>query len=644
MGNSFAERKGKAGQFTYPSQIRLVVLLLLLFLVVLNLQVTYLFEQSKRGLSQELESRLKLAAVLFEPYWKEKERGSKDRQGTGKGREGDLSSLQAGLQRSGLDRILWIPQEGEPLVMEETGKGSWSGLAIPREWDGILRRAWKGEKVFSPVYRVPRGGYQKALLVPLSDREGKIMALMALVAPADSLGDLSRFSSIILYGFLIGIPAALVISLFFIDFVLSPYRRLSSATRSSSGEEVAPLDVDAIVAAYERNILALREKELELARLYQVEQKRASDLESYQRYLLNHMSSGVISLTPDFRIQVCNPVAREILGLLEVEVQGKDAREVFAQMPEFRSLLEETVQEGKIHQRRELQILQEGDERSWIGLSSSLLQDEGGALEGAIFLLVDLTEVRRLQEQMRIRENLAAMGEMSAGVAHEFRNSLSTLLGQIRLLQRRLPDDDGRKKTLQEMVGEILSLEGVIQEFLRFARPLEVKIQPLDLSGFLKEFAASFVEPLAEAHIQMVLGPCPRIWIQADPLALRQVLVNLIQNSKEAMPAGGRVEFTVRVPPERLGWQRARPASWEKGFVRISVSDTGRGMGEEEKRKAFLPFFSTKEKGTGLGLALVQKAMVGMGGKVEVESELGSGSTFHLYLPLIPAGEGGESG
>jgi len=644
MRNSFPESKRKIGQFTYPSQIRLVILLLLLLLVVLNLQVTYLFEESKRSLSQELESRMRLAATLFEQYGKEKEHWGKGGEGRWKWREGDLSLFKAWVQRSELHRILWIPKDGEPLVIEGTGKSSRSSLSIPQEWGGILERAWRGEKVFTPVYRESPREFHKALFVPISGRDGNIKALIALVAPAGPLGNLSRFSSIILYGFLIGIPAAVVISLFFIDFVLSPYRRLSSATRSSSGENGASLDVDAIVAAYESNILALREKELELARLYQGEQKRASDLESYQRYLLNHMSSGVISLDADFRIQVCNPVARETLGLLDIEVQGEDAREVFAKMPEFRSLLEETVREGRIHQRRELELRHEGDERSWIGLSSSLLRDERGALEGAIFLLVDLTEVRRLQEQMRIKENLAAMGEMSAGIAHEFRNSLSTLLGQCRLLQRRSPDEDGTKKTLQQMIAEILSLEGVIQEFLKFARPSEVKIQPLDLSSFLSEFGTSFTEPLAEARIQMILHPCPKIWIPADPLALRQVLVNLIQNSKEAMPGGGKVEISVRVPQKRLGWERGRSGSWEKGFIRISVSDNGRGMREEEKKKAFLPFFSTKERGTGLGLALVQKTMVGMGGKVEVESELGTGSTFHLYLPLIPLPEGEESG
>jgi len=426
--------------------------------------------------------------------------------------------------------------------------------------------------------------------------------------------------------------------------VLRPYRRLSSATPSLSVKGDSSPDVEAIVSTYERIIQSLREQELELARLYQVEQKRAQDLESYQRYLLSNISSGVISLDSGFRIQVCNEVARGILGLPESGVQGYDAREVFARMPELLSLLQESLGEGKIFRRRELRIEREGADSSWIGVSSSLLRDEAGVLGGAIFLLIDLTEIRGLQEQMRIKENLAALGEMSAGIAHEFRNSLSALLAQCRLLQRRLPEEEGGRKTLAEMVEEILALERVIQNFLKFARPQELKVQPLDLAEFLRELGASFAEPLAEARIKMIIGPGTDAFIQADPLALRQAIVNLIQNAQEAMPEGGELAISVQIQRKSQGWKRGKDLSREKGFARISVVDNGRGMGDEEKKKAFLPFFTTKEKGTGLGLALVQRAIVGMGGKIEVESELGKGCAFHLYLPLVPLTEGKGSG
>jgi PAS domain S-box-containing protein len=643
----FAKLKGRIERASYPAQIRLTILLFLLFLVVLNLQIAYLFEQSKKSLSQELESRMMLTASFLQQYWKERgQRWETAEGGRQNWTEEDISTFRTWIYRSGLQQVLWIPRVGAPLIIETSGKDSPAEAMLTSEgWKEAMQRAWRGEVVSTPIYQDESRRFFKALFVPgQRSPEEAVVALIALVAPADSLGNLSRFSSIILYGFLIGIPAAAVISLFFIDFVLSPYRRLSAATPPFSGRSEALADVDDIVATYEGTIMALREKELELARLYQMEQKRAQDLDSYRRYLLNNMSSGVLSVDPEFRIQACNPVAEEILGVSESKIQGRDAREVFSGMSELRSLLEETVQGGKIHQRQELEIQPEGGDRSWIGLSSSLLKDEAGMPEGVIFLLVDLTEVRRLQEQMRLKGNLAALGEMSAGIAHEFRNSLSTLLGQCRLLQRRMPEDALKKKTLEEMMNEILALEGVIQEFLNFARPAELKIQPLSLPDFLRELADSYSEPLAEAGIRMAIHPCPGMVISADPLALKQIFVNLIQNAREAMPGGGQLAISTKVPQRRPAEQKGKPLPWEGGLAVISVSDNGRGMGEEEKKKAFLPFFSTKEKGTGLGLAMVQKAAVGMGGKVEVESQLGSGATFHLYLPLTPATEGKENG
>jgi signal transduction histidine kinase len=645
MAGFFAKIGKRIGGFiNYASQIRLVILLLFLFLVLLNLQTTYLFEQTRKRLDQELESRLNLAAFMVYEHERWHEAAGR---GGNKGerilRDESSSWLKTWVGQFGLERVLIMDRRGKSLAIDASGRTTLLNGPFPAGVRStILERAWRGETVSTPIYRDPSQDFHKALFVPLRGSEGEIVGLIGVVAPATFLGNISRISSFIFYGFLVGIPAALVISLYFISFVLRPYRRLSLATPYVTAEETSP-DVDTIVSTYERTIQALREKETEMASLYQTEQKRAHDLENYQNYLLSSISSGVLSLDPGYRIQVCNEVARGILRLPELRIQGNDAREVFAAMPELQPLLAETLEQGKIHKRREFEIEREENEKSWVGLSSSLLKDETGALEGAIFLLTDLTEIRRLQEQMRISENLAALGEMSAGVAHEFRNSLSTLLGQCRLLQRRLPDGSSGQKTLQEMIAEIVTLEGVIREFLRFARPQDLKIQPLDLGDFLRELETSFAETLAESHIRMRITPCPEVVVRADPLALRQALVNLIQNSQEAMPQGGEITMSVTLPRSVRAWARGKFPSSDRRFLRISISDNGRGMDEKEKQKAFLPFFTTKEKGTGLGLALVQKAIVGMGGKIELESELGSGTTFHLDLPL-PAPEEGEEG
>lgn len=638
----FDKLKGGWIGSNYASQIRLVILLLLLFLVVLNLQITYLFEQTKRGLDREMETRLRLAASLFLQDRQERDQGRGLLPGGGEALVGEeMAFLKAWMPQAGIERVLVLSREGEPMVIEANGMILRRGIAIGLgDMKALIARAWMGETVPTPVYREPGRGFSKALLTPLRNADHEIFLVLGLITPADFLGNISRASSYIFYGFLIGIPAALIISFFFIEFVLRPFRRLSSAASGPYPGNSASLDVEGIISTYEQIIQSLRDKELEVARLYQMEQRRSHELEHYQHYLLSSISSGVLSLDSQFRIQVANEVAREILNIKGIEVQGKDAHQLFSGMPEFAARLEETLKDGMIFRRREILIERGKGENLWIGLSSSLLKNEAGGIEGAIFLLTDLTEIRALQEQMRIKENLAALGEMSAGIAHEFRNSLSTLLAQSRLLQRRLPEEGGGKSTLEEMIAEIHSLEGVLQEFLQFARPQELKIQPLELGVFLQELRASFGDTLSESGVEILISPVLKIFIGADPLALRQVFLNLIQNAQEAMPGGGQLVISAKIP--RTGvWRRGKGTLPPRGFIRISVADTGKGMGAEEKRKAFVPFFTTKEKGTGLGLALVQKAIVGMGGKIEMESEPGSGTTFHLYLPLWPLVEEG---
>ena len=253
MAGFFAKLGKKVEGFNYASQIRLVILLLLLFLVLLNLQITYLFEQTKRKLNQELESRLNLAAFMVQERWEEAE---ERRAGRGEWVPPDEnpSWLRPWAGQSGLERIVIMERGGKTLAIESNGRASLMVKPnLVRENSDLLQRAWKGDIVSTPIYRDPDGTFHKALYVPLR-REGGVIGLIGVVASADFLGNISRVSSIVFYGFLLGIPGALIISLFFIDFVLRPYRRLSLATPTSSPKGISSPDVETIVSTYEKTI------------------------------------------------------------------------------------------------------------------------------------------------------------------------------------------------------------------------------------------------------------------------------------------------------------------------------------------------------------------------------------------------------
>lgn len=211
----------------------------------------------------------------------------------------------------------------------------------------------------------------------------------------------------------------------------------------------------------------------------------------------------------------------------------------------------------------------------------------------------------------RLRE-LASLGEMSAGIAHEFRNSLGSILGYAQLLRR-----EAKKDTVEKIISECHRFRSLLDEFLKFAKPAELKLEPLDLRELLKECAAS-----AETdRLSVSLDFDPRIpLVRGDKLLLRRVFLNLIRNSSEASPDRGSLTISARRSKEG---------------VEISFEDTGRGISEENLSKVFTPFFSTKEEGIGLGLSLAQKIVTAHGGLINISSREGKGTEVLISLPRV---------
>jgi signal transduction histidine kinase len=246
--------------------------------------------------------------------------------------------------------------------------------------------------------------------------------------------------------------------------------------------------------------------------------------------------------------------------------------------------------------------------------------DDGGGLEGAFCLLTDLTEIRSLQDRVRLRENLAALGELSAGVAHEFRNSLATILGLARLVERRPEDVAAASGAAGDIVREVNQVRQVVDEFLLYARPLQLSRAPVDLRGLLEEVAEGIrLDREGEGALAVSLeGELPVI--QADESLLRQAFLNLLRNAREA-GAGRAVRVTVS--GSRVGKR-----------IRLLFRDDGPGFPPESLESAFLPFATTKEQGTGLGLPMVQKTVVQHDGEISVANPPGGGAEVRILLPL----------
>ena len=241
---------------------------------------------------------------------------------------------------------------------------------------------------------------------------------------------------------------------------------------------------------------------------------------------------------------------------------------------------------------------------------------------GALCLLSDLTELTALQKQIRLQENMAALGEMSAGIAHEFKNALAIISGYAQMIRAEATDETA--ESADRILKETRALTHVVTEFLRFARPLEVSHETVALGTLVDQVANEVRNAVPGVAIE-TQGDFTDV--TADQGLLRQALLNLARNGAEAAASSGaRAQVILRGAIEE---DAGRPAQ------RISVLDNGPGILEDSLDKIFLPFYTTKSEGTGLGLAVVQKIVLQHGGRVEARNRAEGGAEFILWLPVV---------
>ena len=280
-------------------------------------------------------------------------------------------------------------------------------------------------------------------------------------------------------------------------------------------------------------------------------------------------------------------------------------------------------------------------------LREAYATDEVDLFRGVAAQLVITVQNSKLYERMKERDRLAALGEMAAGLAHEIRNPLGAIKGAAQLL---LPPLDGGEPSAatvaqdsREFLGIIVEeanrLNKVVSQFLDYARPYRGEPQPLDVNEVVRKTAqlvspppvptaAGEVTPPVEVVLSLA-EELPRV--RADAEQLRQVFLNLAINAVQAMPAGGKLVISTA---RRSGGRRGTPAQ----FLEIRFRDSGPGIPAPELKNLFIPFYTTKDKGTGLGLPISQRIVENHSGTIEVRSRVGVGSTFTVVLPALEPG------
>jgi PAS domain S-box-containing protein len=399
--------------------------------------------------------------------------------------------------------------------------------------------------------------------------------------------------------------------------------------RRERGEGVSGGEL--MVNAFHGLISRLKSKEEELQRLRLFAEERAKEAENYSENVLESVTSGVITLDRGMRIATVNAAAESILKLDKEEVLAKPGEAIFGKESRILHLLRQAISEQAVISRQELEIERRGGERIWVGISFSLLRDRRGAVIGTTLVFTDLTEIKRLQEQVEIKKRLLVLGEMSAWIAHEFRNYMGTILGLARLLSKQL-EETGQQAMVQSIMDELAAMDRLISELLSYGKRTEMHPQSVDLKELIEDLTESFrtagrLDGIdLDVRIPSALPPAA-----LDPTLIRQALTNLIQNALEALD-----ESAIS---EREG-KALRIEAWQRpSEIVLEISDSGGGIPNENLDKIFLPFFTTKQKGTGLGLALVHKIVLSHNGRIEARNLEEGGASFTVTLPVYTSRE-----
>ena len=335
-------------------------------------------------------------------------------------------------------------------------------------------------------------------------------------------------------------------------------------------------------------------------------------------YITNNMPSGLVVVDSRGYITGHNPASQRIFGA-EMGT-GRRFSDLVVEGRELQALLERCLSTGETFTRKEFNVSEGAAAAERIGVNLSPITNAKRQTDGVLCLLSDLTEVVRLQEQVRLKENFAALGEMSAGIAHEFKNSLSTISGYAQLLEKD-PSDKSARNFANEIYKETRSLATIVSEFLNFARPVSASLQEVLVQDLLAD-AIKDAAHLRPGDYDLRLEGGDAGSIACDVTLIKQSLVNLLINAVDSLEEGGSIRVQAKLPDGRQQ-------------LRITITDTGTGMTEDELGKVFIPFFTTKTASTGLGLSLVQKIVLAHNGRIDIASQLGEGTSVTLTFPSI---------
>lgn len=402
-------------------------------------------------------------------------------------------------------------------------------------------------------------------------------------------------------------------------------QRIAPATDDEIGRLAAAFNHMSAELLHER--MALEGANAELRRRLE----ELADLKGYTDTVLASLPTGVVTVGLDGRVVTLNPAAELMTGFFAAEAAGRFCTELFEGTPAIGDILMETLTVRSTPPPVSLTLRRRNGRTLPVEFSAAPLRGEGKDL-GVIGVLRDLSLVRELEQRLRRSDRLAGLGRLAAGLAHEIKTPVTSVLTFTRHLGRRFDDQHFRERFQAVVPHELERINVLVERLLELARPSRLTFGAVRLPALLDRAVALHANDLDGRGIEVrreYASAVPSIW--GDHEALYRVAVNLVANAVDAMPGGGRLTL-------RVAWndEADRPRAGGRQRVRLEVADSGVGIAPAHADQVFNPFFSTKPQGTGLGLSLAHKLVQDHGGTIDFQSLPGVGTTFRVVLPLVP--------
>jgi two-component system nitrogen regulation sensor histidine kinase GlnL len=357
--------------------------------------------------------------------------------------------------------------------------------------------------------------------------------------------------------------------------------------------------------------------------------RRSVQDDEFFRDLVWSLRNGVLAVKADGTIAVMNNVAYQILGLPRQPGDiGERFSEVLKTQQDVCRIVSAAFELSHLPNRAELRLKSTG---KVIGYTISQVRDSRGNVTGATLFFKDLTRVEQLEERERLRDRLAALGEMAAAIAHEVKNPLAGIEVMAGILKRQLADSEDAQSILGDIIKEAKMANAIVLEVLDFVRPIRLQVEHISVADAIRDAVANAESHATRGDVQVQVDCPPDLpAIQGDPHQLRQIFTNLLTNAFEALGGEGHVRIAA-TPLAEDGPAGGEP---QGPMVQVEVVDDGPGIPADVIDRIFSPFFTTKPQGSGLGLAIVRKIVDAHDGRIDVGTADGGGTRFRVTLPV----------